>query len=65
MHRIAIELVAIRAVLETPESDRPDAAEQSDALMRDVLRAFRPMGLVKAKSTSLATVHPLRKAGSR
>lgn len=64
MPRIAIELVAIRAVLEVPDPDHPAAAEQSDDFMRDVLRAFRPMGVVKAKPT-LATVHQLRKAGGR
>jgi hypothetical protein len=56
--RITIELVAIRAVLELPESTSPEASERADEFTADVLRAFRPL----AKCPALPAP---RKAASR
>ena len=53
---LTIELIAIRAVLELPESDRPDASEQSDEFTCQVLKAFRPLAKTRPSGA-------LRKAG--
>jgi hypothetical protein len=57
--RLTIELIAIRAVIELPETDRPDASEQSDEFTCAVLRAFRP--LAKTRPSQL----PFSKTGTR
>ena len=57
--RLTIELIAIRAVLELPESPSPDALECSDEFTCQVLKAFRP--LAKTRPSEL----PMRKAGGR
>ncbi len=41
--RITIELVAIRAVLELPESPSPEASERADEFTAEIIRAFRPL----------------------
>lgn len=41
--RLIIEAIAIRAVLELPESTSPEASERADEFTVDVLRAFRPL----------------------
>jgi len=58
MPKLTIELIAIRAVLELPESPSPDASERSEFTCQ-VLKAFRP--LAKTRPSEL----PMRKAGGR
>jgi len=56
--RLTIELIAIRAILELPESPSPDASERSDEFTAEVLRAFRPLAKCPALSAP-------RKTGTR
>lgn len=55
---LTIEHVAIRAVLELPESPSPEASERADEFTASVLRAFRPL----AKCPALPAP---RKTGTR
>jgi len=56
--KLTIELVAIRAVLELPESPSPEASERADEFTCKVLRVLRPL----AKCPALPTP---RKTGTR
>lgn len=56
---LTIELVAIRAVLDVPESASPAAAERADQFTRQVLGAMCP-GLAKTQ----LTVAPSRRVAS-
>jgi hypothetical protein len=60
--RLTIELIAIRAVLELPESPTSEAAERSDEFTADVLRAFRPLASTRP-SNVVPFAQPLRPPG--
>lgn len=52
---LTIELVAIRAVLDVPESASPAATARADEFTRQVLSALRP-GLAKALPSNTAII---------
>ena len=56
--QLTIELIAIRAVIELPESPSSDASAAADEFTCEVLRAFRPL----AKCPALTAP---RKTGTR
>jgi hypothetical protein len=56
--RLTIELIAIRAVLELPDTDRPEASESSDEFTCEIIRAFRPLAKTRPETA-------LRKLGGR
>ena len=63
--QLTLEVLAIRAVLEVPDSPRSAAeTEQANAFTRDVLAAFRPRPLASTRASS-SNVVPFRKVGAR
>jgi hypothetical protein len=54
--QLTIELIAIRAVIELPESPSPEASERSDEFTADVLRAFRPLAKCPAMPSAARKV---------
>ncbi len=62
MKSLTIELLAIRAIVELPDCDRPSADEELDAMTREVLRAFCPRPIASTRPTNVV---PFRRTGSR
>lgn len=66
MRQLTIELLAIRAIVELPDTDStrpsPGSTEELDAMTREVFAALRPRPLA---STRPSNVVPMRKVGSR
>jgi len=56
--QLTIEVIAIRAVLDLPESPSPEASEPADEFTAQIIRAFRPL----AKCPALPAP---RKTGTR
>lgn len=51
--KLTIEVIAIRAVLDLPESPTsPEAAERADEFTADVLRAFRPLAKTRPRDAA-------------
>lgn len=62
--QLTIEVIAIRAMLELPDSPSPEAAERADEFTADVLRAFRPLAKTRPANV-VPFAQPLRRVGSR
>jgi hypothetical protein len=65
MKQLTLELVAIRAILEVPDSTRPSSTEELDAMTREIFAAFRPRPIAKTQPATSGNVVAFRKAGAR